>query len=214
MYHLCQVNGAQDTATSTLEQLFDLSQTRDRLMFAMAENLMERPYSEIVVADVVKRARVSRRTFYEEFADRGDCFLALCDRSSEISRQVIDAAADPTLPWEEQVSRAVGHYFGFMTAEPRLTHSLLFEIHALGERGLVSHRETHHTFTEQMLELAERSRENGAEIRALDYPITAAAVGAIYQLMQMIAEDEPRITVDQARAAAIELVLDVTTPRR
>lgn len=214
MYHVCQVKDAQNTATSALEQLFDLSQTRDRLMMAMAENLLEKGYSEIVVADVVKRARVSRRTFYEEFADRGDCFLALCNRSSEISRKVIDAAADPTLPWEEQVNRAVGHYFGFMTAEPRLTHSLLFEIHALGERGLVSHRETHHAFTEQMLELAERSRENGAEIRALDYPITAAAVGAIYQLMQMIAEDEPRITVDQARSAAIELVLDVTTSRR
>lgn len=201
------------TSSPTLAALFDENLTRDRLLLAMAEALMEKGFANTVVADIVKRARVSRRTFYEEFADRGECFLALGERMTELERQVIELAADPELPWEEQTTRAVDSYFALMTAEPRLTHALLFEIYALGERGIVGHRDIHHLFTEQLVTLARRSRENGADIREINYATSAAVVGAIYQLLQMIYEDEPRISVDEARQAAIDLVLDSARSR-
>lgn len=199
---------SQTTTSPALDALFDEDSTRDRLMRAMCESLIEKGYAETVVADVVKRARVSRRTFYEEFADRGDCLLAACSRSTERARAVIDHAADPSLPWEQQVENAVGAYFLFHTTEPRLTHSLLFEIYSLGERGLASHRETSHAFTEQMIELADRSRAAGAPIRELSYATAAAVVGAIYQLVQLMSDSPQRITVEDARRAAIDLVLD------
>ncbi|MFT4049343.1 MAG: TetR/AcrR family transcriptional regulator [Solirubrobacterales bacterium] len=200
-------------APTTLSALFDEDVTRDRLLLAMAESLMEKGFAGTVVADIVKRARVSRRTFYEEFADRGECFLALGERTTEVERRVIEAAADPALPWEEQATHAIDSYFALMAAEPRLTHALLFEIYALGERGVAAHRQIHNLFTEQLVSLAKRSRDNGAEIREINYATSAAVVGAIYQLLQMLYEDEPRITVDEARQAAIDLVLDSARPR-
>lgn len=199
--------------TRGLSAYFDENDTRDRLVLAMAQSLMEKGLADTVVADIVKRARVSRRTFYEEFSDRGECFLDLCNRTTEITKQVIAAAADPALEWEEQVILTVDAYFGLMTAEPRLTRSLLFDIYALGERGLDSHRAAHHQFTLQVIELRERSRAAGAEIRELDYASAAAIVGAIYQLMQVIADDEPRITLQEARAATIGLLLDSARPQ-
>lgn len=202
-----------DIESPRLGALFDLNVTRDRLMLAMAESLIEKGFANTVVADIVKRARVSRRTFYEEFGDRGDCFLALCERATELEREVIEAAADPSLPWVEQATRAIDSYFALMATEPRLTHAMLFEIYALGERGIAGHRDVHHLFTEQLVALARRSRENGAEIREIDYATAAAVVGAIYQLLQMIYEDEPRISVDDARRAALDLVLDSARPR-
>jgi AcrR family transcriptional regulator len=196
-----------------LSALFDENITRDRLMRAMGESLMEKGFNKTVVADIVKRARVSRRTFYEEFADRGECFLELCNRSTEVARKVIARAADPALPWDEQAERAVDAYFAFMTVEPRLTRATLFEVYALGDRGLEGHREVHHAFTEQMLSLSARARENGSDIRELNYATAAAVVGAIYQLIQMMTDEPPRVSVADARQAAVDIVIDSARPR-
>lgn len=201
-----------DQSLSALSALFDESVTRDRLMRAMAESLIEKGYAKTVVADVVKRARVSRRTFYEEFADRGECLLATCERSTEVARELIDAAADPSLSWEDQVEAAINAYFAFLTVSPRLTHAMLFEIYALGERGLERHRAISDRFTQQVLELANRARESGAQIREVSYATASAIVGAIYQLLQLMTLEPPKITVDEARLAAIHLVLDSARP--
>lgn len=197
---------------TALSMLFDERLTRDRLMRAMCESLIEKGYADTVVADVVSRARVSRRTFYEEFSDRGDCFLAISERSTETARKLIGAAADPTLPWEQQVEQAVGAFFVFHTVEPRLAHALLFEIYGLGERGLSSHRDTSHEFTMQLIQLAQRSRAAGAPIREISYATAAAVVGAIYQLVQLMSDEPQRISIDEARRAAIELLLDSARP--
>src|SRR5438105_1831196 len=52
---------------------------RSRLIDAMAQVVAERGYPATTVADVVERAGVSRRTFYEQFADKEACFLAAYD---------------------------------------------------------------------------------------------------------------------------------------
>jgi len=204
----------ETSASPALAALFDEDVNRDRLLRAMGDSLMEKGFAGTVVADIVKRARVSRRTFYEEFVDRGDCFIALCDRTTDVAREVIAVAADPELSWEEQSTRAVDGYFAFMTIEPLLTRAMLFEVYALGERGLASHRETHHKFTEQLLELANRARETDDSIREISYASAAAVVGAIYQLIQMATEEKPRVSVDEARIAATELVLAMASARR
>src|SRR2546430_485761 len=52
---------------------------RGRLVEAMAQVVAEKGYPATTVADVVERAGVSRRTFYEQFADKEACFLAAYD---------------------------------------------------------------------------------------------------------------------------------------
>ena len=49
---------------------------RARMIDAMAAVVAEKGYAATTVADVVERAGVSRRTFYEQFADKEACFLA------------------------------------------------------------------------------------------------------------------------------------------
>ncbi|MBJ7457750.1 MAG: TetR/AcrR family transcriptional regulator [Thermoleophilaceae bacterium] len=204
---------SQSPTSPALAVLFDENVTRDRLMRAMGESLMEKGYAGTVVADIVRRARVSRRTFYEEFDDRGECFLEICNRSTEFAREVINQAADPALSWEEQSENAVNAYFAFMTVEPQLTRAMLFEVYALGDRGLASHRDTHHAFTEQLLELARRARESDDSIRDFSYASAAAVVGAIYQLIQMATEEESRVSIAEARVAAFELVMAMAAQR-
>ena len=47
----------------------------------MAEAVGERGYTETTVRDVLERARMSRRTFYELFDNREECFLAAYDQA-------------------------------------------------------------------------------------------------------------------------------------
>src|SRR5436190_2182446 len=69
------------------------SSQRARLLRAMAEVAAEKGYANTVVADVIARAGVSRRTFYELFRDKQDCFLAAYAETVELlSTRLIVAA--------------------------------------------------------------------------------------------------------------------------
>jgi AcrR family transcriptional regulator len=211
-FELLTDEASQTSIPAALAGLFDESIMRERLLRAMCESLSEKGFADTVVADVVGRARVSRRTFYAEFSDRGECLLALCEHCTTFARTLIDAAADPTLPWESQVENAIDSYIVFLTLSPRLTHAMHFEIYALGERGLEVQQAVNHAFATQVLELAARAHQGGADIREPTYATAAALVGAIFQLLQTLEGDVQRITVEEARAAAIGLVLDSGRP--
>lgn len=192
----------------------DPTNTRDRLLLAMAESIVDKGLPETVVADVVRIARVSRRTFYEEFADRSECFLELCDRSTATARKVIEAAADPELPWRKQATNAVDAYFTFLTAEPALTRSFLFEIFGFGEAGRTKFRELQHLFAEQLLRLGERAKQSDPEINAVSYATTSAVVAGTCELVTLSLEGDQGVSVDEARKAALQLVFDVLTAPR
>lgn len=192
-----------------LAAALDPDVTRDRLLLALSESIVEKGFADTVVADIVKRARVSRRTFYEEFSDRAECFIELCDRSTAVALDVIDEAADPSLPFPDQVSGAIDAYFAFMALDAKLTRSMLFETHGLGDRGLVAHRKIHHRFTDQLYRLAERARSNDPSIAEISYATASAVVAAIYELILLISEEPARVTVDESRAAAVQIVMGV-----
>src|SRR5438874_4109885 len=52
---------------------------RTRLLLAVVEVVAERGYAGATVGDVLRRARISRQTFYENFSNKEDCFLAAFD---------------------------------------------------------------------------------------------------------------------------------------
>ena len=56
---------------------------RRRMLEAMANATAEKGYVHTTVADVIKRAGVSRETFYEHFSDKEDCFIAAYDAGVE-----------------------------------------------------------------------------------------------------------------------------------
>ena len=54
---------------------------RLRLMRAMAEVMAEKGYARTSVADILRRARVSRETFYELFDSKEDCFMSAFEQA-------------------------------------------------------------------------------------------------------------------------------------
>ena len=56
---------------------------RTRLLEAVGRAVAERGYAAATIDDVVRRAGVSKKTFYDHFADKQDCFLAAYEAASE-----------------------------------------------------------------------------------------------------------------------------------
>ena len=90
---------------------------RARLVSAMVEIASEQGFIGATVARVVSRAGVSRRTFYELFEDREDCFLAGFDEGiAQASRYVLDAY-DPKAKWAERLRIGLTSLLSFLDVE-------------------------------------------------------------------------------------------------
>jgi len=90
---------------------------RARILAAMVEVCGERGAANVTVAHVVGRAGVSRRTFYELFGDREECFLgAFEDGIARASRYVLDSY-DPEAKWDVRVRFALTGLLCFLDLE-------------------------------------------------------------------------------------------------
>ncbi len=104
----------------------------------MAQALAENGYAGTTVADVVRGAEVSRETFYEQFANKEECFLATFDAAvAELTARV----AAPPRPHDERSPAArfeasLGVYLQSLASEPELARTMLIEVYAVGPAAL------------------------------------------------------------------------------
>jgi AcrR family transcriptional regulator len=115
------------------EQVSDIQ--RARILSAMVEVAAEGGYLGAAVAPVVARAGVSRRTFYELFEGREDCFLAAFEWGVSQARGVMVEAYGTQRSWRDRVRHALAALLGFLDAEPELARVCVIE--ALGAGRLV-----------------------------------------------------------------------------
>jgi AcrR family transcriptional regulator len=163
---------------------------RERLIAAMAASVEERGYTDTTVADVVRLARTSRRTFYEHFRDRADCFLALFDVTNDQVIAALAAGVDPSAPWERQVDQALGAYLDAVVSQPALFRSFVRELPALGERGAEHQLATIERFARQLVELVEQVRREqpGLDAGPLGLDQAIMIVGGVRELMVIAAQ--------------------------
>src|SRR5919206_1669524 len=90
----------------------------ERLVAGMVAAVAERGYAATTITDVVRHARVSRRTFYEHFADKESCFLAAYDAVSDAVLAGMAGAAGEADDSKERIDAAVRAYLGALAAEP------------------------------------------------------------------------------------------------
>jgi AcrR family transcriptional regulator len=154
----------------------------------MARAIAEKGYAAATVADIVRHAHVSKRTFYEHFADKEACYLALYEAMSEAMLGVIADAAAAPLSWRERVDAAMAAYLGELTAQPALTRTYLFEIQAAGPRALRARRDVHARFAALLQSLtAEAARDDDA-LAPMDEAMAVAVVGAVNELILLAVE--------------------------
>src|SRR3954454_12453140 len=74
---------------------------RGRIFRAMAETMARKGYASTSVSEVLRAAGVSRETFYEQFTDKEDCFIAAFQAAvGNVLGAVRDAPGDDGTPLE------------------------------------------------------------------------------------------------------------------
>ena len=113
---------------------------RERIITAMVDTVAERGYNATTVANITKAASVSRRTFYEHFADKEACFLAAYDMVADHIRASMRAAAESFGEWPQQVRAALATMLRFLASEPELARLCMVEPVAAGGEIAARHR--------------------------------------------------------------------------
>jgi AcrR family transcriptional regulator len=184
---------------------------RERLLIGMAASIRERGFARTTVADVVREARVSRRTFYEHFEDLVDCYLALGDAAGDIVLQAIADGVSLDVPLQQRLEGGLDAWFGLISTDPALARSFALELHLAGERGIEQLRRTV-TRTGQLLhDLVEEAREQEPELRPLPVNVAIIIAAGIREAVIEAAETGGEDRLPEVRAAAIELLRSVLT---
>jgi AcrR family transcriptional regulator/DNA-binding MarR family transcriptional regulator len=97
------------------------------MLAAMVEVAAERGMAEATVADVVALSGVSRRTFYEVFGDREDCFLAAFDDAIGRASERVLPAYQVSGRWRERIRSALMALLRFFDERPSTARVLVLE---------------------------------------------------------------------------------------
>ena len=115
---------------------------RARIVDAMVLAVYEHGFARTTVTMVCARARVSRGTFYEEFAGLRECFLAVMDDGYRRAHRLIDDAFEGAESWRVGLRAALAAVLAFFDTEPVLARVWLVETLAAGAWAL-ERRERH-----------------------------------------------------------------------
>jgi AcrR family transcriptional regulator len=155
---------------------------RGRMLVAMAAAVADKGYARVAVADVIERARVSRRSFYEHFENKEDCFLAAYDVGVDLLLGAIESAVadagDDLAAAAEAGTRA---YLGILATNPDFAHTFLIEVLAAGPRALARRSAVHERFAGQIA-AGYRAAGDGGRPEPPPY-VFRACVGAIHELI-------------------------------
>lgn len=108
---------------------------RERLLQAVIDAVADKGYGEARVTDIIAGAGVSRKTFYEHFDEKEDCFLAAYDMQlTELTETTATAfAADQPRPWIDSIHAGARAFMQFLADRPNAARSCLIEIMAAGK---------------------------------------------------------------------------------
>jgi AcrR family transcriptional regulator len=185
---------------------------RVRLMEGMAAAVSEKGYAATTIADIVRHSRVSKRTFYEHFADREACLLACYAEGSELALRAVAEAARGAGPWPRRVRAATHAYLAALQARPALTRTLLVEVLGAGPRALALRRTVLRRFAKLLCDLVEAGRRDHPEVRELTPAMATALVGGINELVLSTVERGGVGQLGQLEETIAELVRAVLSP--
>jgi AcrR family transcriptional regulator len=181
---------------------------RQRLLDGLAAAIDERGYRASTIADIVRYARTSKRTFYDQFASKEQCFHELLHTSVEILGEQIRDAVDPNADWQTQIRQAVEAYVGHIESTPALTLSWIRELPSLDAAARPSQRRNTQLLTSLLVNLSDTPAMRNADLPPLTQAKAVILVGGLRELTAQAVEDghSVREIVEPAVGASIAML--------
>jgi AcrR family transcriptional regulator len=162
---------------------------RDRLLDGLGTSIGERGYRDTTVADIVRHARTSKRTFYEQFASKAECLTELLRRNNENLIATIRATVDPEADWQAQIRQAAGAYVDQIASRPAITLSWIREAPALGAAAVPLHRLAMEHLTDMLVDLSDSPGFRRAQLPPISRPQALILLGGLRELTALFVED-------------------------
>jgi AcrR family transcriptional regulator/DNA-binding MarR family transcriptional regulator len=194
------------TGARVHEQLANIQRTR--ILCAMVDVITEHGAGNVTVAHIVSRSGVSRRTFYELFADREDCFLAAFDDSIEKIAASCVPPYETGRSWPEKIRAALCALLEFLERERGIGRLVVVETLGAGPRAL-EHR------SRVLAQVIAAVEQGGREVKRGEESPPLAAEGVVGAVLSVIhrrllpgplAPAGPRQTWQPSPEALVDLV--------
>jgi AcrR family transcriptional regulator len=181
---------------------------RLRLLEGLAASIVERCYRASTVADIVRHARTSKRTFYDQFPSKEQCFLELLQADIENLGASIEAAVDPECDWHRQIRQAVEAYVDHIESRAAVTLSWIRELPSLGDVARPLQRRGLQLLSKLLIDLSANPGFQQADLPPLTTPLAVILLGGLRELTALAVEDgrAVREVVEPAVDASIALL--------
>jgi AcrR family transcriptional regulator len=124
-----------------LPRAFVAENQRERLLNGVVEAVAEHGYNATTIANIAAAAKISRRTFYEYFEGKEDCFAAAYEM---IEAHVLDsmlAAPGAGEPWPDRVRARLAALLDVLSRDTAVSRCFLVEPLAAGGEVATRYRE-------------------------------------------------------------------------
>ncbi|WP_407727612.1 TetR/AcrR family transcriptional regulator (plasmid) [Rhodococcoides fascians] len=189
------------------------SDTRERILFALAQSIREKGLRKTQITDVVRHAGASRRTFYRCFADKDSAVVALAAMTFDSSVDYVAAAVDPLAHQEVQIDQGIDAFLDFVAADPILITAIRTEMPIIGANGVRTHLESIDRFASLIVDLLHHQTDNDptaeSDITTLAVMLVTGLDGA---LARAIAREEPILDLAPSAKLLFRRVLAATSP--
>lgn len=186
----------------------DRGDFRRRLLAALEVSIAEDGYVKTTVATIVRRARTSRRTFYEHFDSKEACFVALLSDANAAQIRQISDAVDPSAPWQKQVRQAIEAWISSGEARSALMVSWIRDVPALGAAARGLQRDAMESFIDMVGALGATDEFRAAGIGPVSRRRIIMLLGGLRELTAITVEEGGRMSdvTDEAVDASIALL--------
>jgi AcrR family transcriptional regulator len=188
----------------------------ERLRRAVIAAVAETGYPAVTIADIVRRARVSRAAFYAHFADKEACFLAATREGGRLlAGQVVDAtrALPEGTPAEDTLRAACRAFLGFLAGEPAFARVFYVEMSAAGPRAVERFQVAGQHYAAMTAKWHRRARTRHPEWPAVPDEAYLGLAGAVGELVRAWVRNDQTDALPKLEDTLVSLHLAVLAAR-
>ncbi|HEY3864806.1 MAG TPA: TetR/AcrR family transcriptional regulator [Solirubrobacteraceae bacterium] len=152
---------------------------RERLFAAIIEAVNERGFLATTISDLVARAGISSRSFYEHFQNKEECLLAAYDEIVTRLQRRLAKAVSAGDEWPAQLESFLRELFEAAGERPELARIVCVEVGAAGEVGVQRWAQDATTLQRLLIEGFARASGPGT----IPEPVARAIVGAVRRIL-------------------------------
>jgi AcrR family transcriptional regulator len=160
---------------------------RQRLLRAVVAAVAESGYAAVTVADIVRRAKVSRAAFYAHFTDKENCFLSATSEGGKLMVSAVvtaTRAAGREIPDEEVLRAGCRGFLQFVADEPEFARVFYIDMPGAGGRAVARLEAAQDRYAELNRRWHDRALERNPDWPKVPYDAYLALAGATAELVR------------------------------